>query len=204
MILPDIAVCMIVKNEEHCIERCLNSIVGNVSKVCILDTGSTDYTLSILDYYSRAHIHTGWQIEKKPFTNFSEMRNHSIKMAGSSKWILILDADETIIKDSWIAIHRLLWDNLNPPKMVALPRHQWADLEMTNFTGPFPDYTHRLWQYNIGIYYQGKVHEQPCGAGLPGGIVYYDQAFIEHFNRVYRTSEKWDETNTLYRQLSGN
>ena len=40
---------LMVKNEERCIKRCIDSIVDYVDEINVVDTGSTDKTLSILD-----------------------------------------------------------------------------------------------------------------------------------------------------------
>ena len=37
-----ISLCMIVKNEEEVLERCLNSLKGLMDEIIIVDTGSTD------------------------------------------------------------------------------------------------------------------------------------------------------------------
>jgi len=193
---------MIVKDEAHCIERCLNSLIRKVSRICIVDTGSTDNTLGILDYYSRAHIHTHWQIEKASFVDFSTARNHSIRMAVNAGWIFIIDADELVLPESWVAIHELLFSTPKPPISVALPRHQWTDMEMTHYIGPYPDHHIRIWQNGRGVQYQGKVHEQPCGGQVWDNLVYLDTAHIEHFNRAYRSGDGWAKINQLYKQLS--
>ena len=44
---PRIALCMIVKNEEAGLERCLGSVRGVVSEINVVDTGSTDDTIRI-------------------------------------------------------------------------------------------------------------------------------------------------------------
>ena len=43
-----ICLTMIVRNESHIIERCLNSVKGIVDCVAICDTGSTDNTVAII------------------------------------------------------------------------------------------------------------------------------------------------------------
>ncbi|MGO9139673.1 MAG: glycosyltransferase, partial [Syntrophales bacterium] len=39
-----ISLCMIVKNEEACLGRCLKSVCDHVDEIIIVDTGSTDGT----------------------------------------------------------------------------------------------------------------------------------------------------------------
>ena len=44
--MPTLSVCMIVKNEENCIERSLQSVQALADEIVIVDTGSTDGTLA--------------------------------------------------------------------------------------------------------------------------------------------------------------
>lgn len=84
-----IALCMIVKNEEKNIERCLKSVEGIVDEIVIIDTGSTDSTQEIAKKYATTFLEEEWN------DNFSYVRNLSIKNA-KSDWILVLDADEEL------------------------------------------------------------------------------------------------------------
>ena len=45
--MATISLCMIVKNEEDVLERCLKSVAGLVDEIIIVDTGSTDRTREI-------------------------------------------------------------------------------------------------------------------------------------------------------------
>ena len=47
-----ISLCMIVRDEEHVLERCLESIVDMVDEIVIVDTGSTDKTREIALKYT--------------------------------------------------------------------------------------------------------------------------------------------------------
>ena len=84
---PTISLCMIVKNEEKDLARCLDSVCGLVDEIIIVDTGSTDGTVEIAQRYQV-------QLEKIEWPgNFAIARNMSLKKAVSD-WILVLDADE--------------------------------------------------------------------------------------------------------------
>ncbi len=48
---PSISLCMIVKDEEHNLPRCLDSVVDVVDEIIIVDTGSTDRTVEIAKSY---------------------------------------------------------------------------------------------------------------------------------------------------------
>lgn len=46
--MATVSVCMIVKNEQKVLERCLNSLEGLYEELIIVDTGSTDDTKKLL------------------------------------------------------------------------------------------------------------------------------------------------------------
>lgn len=48
----EISLCMIVKNEEKILARCLDSVADLVDEIVIVDTGSTDATKKIAANYT--------------------------------------------------------------------------------------------------------------------------------------------------------
>jgi len=86
-----LSVCMIVKNEEHCLANCLESIKDLANEIIIVDTGSTDNTIRIAKKFGAIIYHFNW------VDNFSAARNFSLKKA-TQRWTLVLDADEVVSK----------------------------------------------------------------------------------------------------------
>ncbi|WP_110945042.1 glycosyltransferase family 2 protein [Paenibacillus phocaensis] len=86
---PTVSLCMIVKNEERCIERCLNSVAPLVDEVIIVDTGSSDRTLELVNKYDAKLFYYEWD------NHFANARNYAIEQA-TGEYILQLDADEWI------------------------------------------------------------------------------------------------------------
>ena len=84
---------MIVKNEQNTILRLLKSVENIIDTFCIVDTGSTDETVSmIMNFFGERKIKgkLGFTV----FENFEKTRNYALKMAeGMSDYILLLDAD---------------------------------------------------------------------------------------------------------------
>jgi len=84
-----ISLCMIVKNEEATLPRCLNSVKNFVDEMIVLDTGSSDRTPQIAQQFG-AKVHDfQWS------NNFSVARNAALKYV-TSDWVLVLDADEVL------------------------------------------------------------------------------------------------------------
>lgn len=90
-----ISLCMIVKNEEKYIKMCLENALKLVDEVIIVDTGSTDRTIEIINTFGekiRLYKHI-WE------NDFAKARNISLEKA-TGDWILVLDADEKLICDT--------------------------------------------------------------------------------------------------------
>lgn len=90
--MKTISLCMIVKDEEYIIARCLDSVKDLVDEIIIVDTGSTDNTKSIVKKYTNNIYDFEW------VDDFSKARNFSFSKA-SCDYILWLDADDVILPE---------------------------------------------------------------------------------------------------------
>ncbi len=86
---PTVSLCMIVKNEEEFLARCLDNVKTIVDEMIIVDTGSTDRTRDIATVFGAKVFDFEWT------DDFATARNFSISKA-KGDWILIMDADEVI------------------------------------------------------------------------------------------------------------
>ncbi len=88
-----ISLCMIVKNEEKILERCLDSIADLVDEIIIADTGSTDATKEIAERYTEKVYDFQW------IDDFSAARNFVFSKA-SMEYIYSADADEVLSEEN--------------------------------------------------------------------------------------------------------
>lgn len=89
-----ISTCMIVKNEENNLHRCLNSVKGISDEIIIVDTGSTDRTKEIASHYTTKIYDLKWE-EEDGIGSFERARNYSLDKANGD-WIFYIDADEEL------------------------------------------------------------------------------------------------------------
>lgn len=153
---PTISACLIVKNEAHCLNQCLDSLKELVDEIVIVDTGSTDETLTIARRYTDKIFYHEWQ------DHFSDARNAGLAQA-TGDWILVLDADEAVDAET----ARLIPAYLAQPKFQGRPLvlnwHMVSSKASSLFKrGLFPN--------GLGIEFAGRVHETLV---LPGQELSY-------------------------------
>ncbi len=96
-----LSACIIAKNEETYIAKCLASLKPVADEIVVVDTGSTDRTRKIAEAF-------GAKVYDFPWTDdFSEARNVSLEHA-QGDWILVHDADETLSPLDYDAFRELI------------------------------------------------------------------------------------------------
>ena len=91
-----ISCCIIAKNEDETLEKCLSSVFCFADEIIFVDTGSTDKTIEIANTYTNNIYNYQW------IDDFSKARNYAISLAHGD-WIVFPDADEYIeTKCDWL------------------------------------------------------------------------------------------------------
>lgn len=164
--MAEISLCMIVKNEEAVLSRCLESVKDAVDEIIIVDTGSTDRTKEIAARYTDLVYDFAW------IDDFSAARNFSFSKA-TKEFTMWLDADDILTeKDcaALIALKPQIPDTVN----VVVMRYHTAFDEEGNPT--FSYNRERLLRTSAGFVWEGCVHE----AIHYSGPVLYSEIGITH------------------------
>ena len=162
-----ISLCMIVKDEEEVLDRCLESVKEAVDEIILVDTGSTDRTKKIAEKYTDKIFDFSWQ------DDFSSARNFAFQK-GKMDYLMWLDADDVLSKESC--------KNLLVLKKT-LP--QWADMILMPYVTAFDEngkpafsyYRERIVKNHSGYLFIGRVHEVIPPRGHP---YYADHIVVEH------------------------
>lgn len=83
--MAKLSVCVITKNEEAMIERCLSSVQW-ADEIVVVDSGSKDRTVALAEK-------AGAKVSYNEWPGWAKQKNKAISLA-SHNWILSLDADE--------------------------------------------------------------------------------------------------------------
>lgn len=146
-----LSLCMIVKNEENTLSRCLESVKDIVDEIILVDTGSTDSTVEIAKSYGAKIFFYKWD------NSFANARNYSLSKA-SKDWILIMDADDELVREDKDKVALLINNEEN---------------KLNAYFGETLSYSGDLKNYNIysnlnirfirngkGYKFIGDIHEQ--------------------------------------------
>ena len=151
----EISCCMIVKNEEAVLARCLDSIKNIVDELIIVDTGSTDTTKKIANQYTDKVYDYQWE------DDFSKARNFAFDQA-TKDYLFWIDADDVI-------------DESNRQAFIDLKHtmDETIDILMIRYQidKNYIYYRERLLKREQGYRWENPVHEVIT---LKGNIQYSD------------------------------
>lgn len=201
-----LSVVIITKNEEANIGRTLASVADFADEIVIVDSGSTDRTLEIVQSFGPKV-----KIFVEEWKGFARQKNSAIEKA-TGEWILSLDADEEVspeLADEIVA--SIVLDVLPPqasapPKMPSDGPRVVLSLLLTGFTiarknfflgrwirrgGFYPDRKLRLVRREYARFEGRAVHEDIKISGeiaeLQSPLLHHAyptlSGYIEHMNR---------------------
>ena len=147
-----LGLCMIVKNEEKVLKRCLDCVKNICDEIIVVDTGSYDNTVRIAESCGAKVFHYAWNFD------FAAARNYSFSYS-SCDYILWLDADDIISPDNQQKLIRLKASLDNSVDAYFL-RYDAAFDENGNVTTFF--YRERILRRAAHFLWKGAVHETVC------------------------------------------
>lgn len=164
--MPAFSLCMIVKNEQSVLERCLNSVFGVFDEIIICDTGSSDSTKSIAEKFTDKIYDFEW------CDDFSKARNFAFSKS-TGDYNMWLDADDILTNDNRLKLIELK-HNIAPETDVVMMPYCTAFDE--NGSPTFSFYRERIVKNNGKLLFSGRVHE----AITPTGNIVYSDVEVHH------------------------
>lgn len=146
---PKITLCMIVKDEHHCIERCLESVYPYIDRYDITDTGSTDGTQDIIKNFFDAKGIPG-EVHQSDWKGFGDhagnmgSRTESLLNAEKSgaQYAWVIDADDSVVGE-------FAWPEEMNEHSYSLKIHR----------GDFTWWRNQVFKLGMGWKYAGILHE---------------------------------------------
>ncbi len=147
-----LSVCLVVRNEEKYLPRCLASVKDAADEIILVDTGSTDRTVEIARQFTDKVFKIKWP------EDFGKARNFALDKA-SGDWVLFLDGDEELDSQSLPAMQKAIEQKDNTEGYLIKVLNYY---EAGNQVETAPDMVFRLFRNRKQYRYSGAIHEQIC------------------------------------------
>ena len=199
-----VSLCMIIKDEEKYLARCLASVKPIVDEMIVVDTGSADRSKDIAITFGAKVYDYDWE------NDFAAARNFSISKA-SGEWILILDGDEVISPLDYDDFNKIVTKKPRAPVAYSITTRNYNKLAnivgwMPN-DGQYPDEEAaigwlpsekvRLFYGKDQIRFEGAVHELVDPVLKRNGIEIKKCSIpVHHYGRLDK--EKLDRKGEIY------
>lgn len=148
--MASISLCMIVRDEEAVLGRCLESVAPAVDEIIVIDTGSVDGTKAVAAAYTDRIFDFAW------VDDFAAARNASFAKA-TGDYILWLDADDVLLPEDLDALLCLKNRLDQSPADVVMMRYNTGFDSRGNPTFFFD--RERLVRRAARPVWYGRVHE---------------------------------------------
>lgn len=176
---PTISLCMIVKDEEKLLEKCLNPIKTKFDEIIIVDTGSKDNTKDIAKKFTKNVYDLKWN------DDFSKARNFSISKA-TKDWILVLDPDEKIEKGDLIKLKKVISSNKDVIGHRLIQQTYYND-KITSIRGIC-----RIFKNNNKIRFAYPIHETVRESIKKlGGRIGKTGIIIKHYPKINKEKQEY-------------
>ena len=199
-----VSLCMIIKDEEKYLARCLANVKPIIDEMILVDTGSTDRSKDIGITFGAKVYDYEWE------NDFAEARNYSISKA-SGEWILILDGDEVISPLDHTNFSKILKKTPRGPIAYSIITRNYNKLanivgwvpndgtypEEEAAIGWLPSEKVRLFYGKDQIWFEGPVHELVEPVLRRNGIEITRCGIpVHHYGRLDK--EKLDRKGEIY------
>lgn len=184
-----VSLCMIVRDEELNLARCLASCKPVVHELVVVDTGSTDRTRLIAELFGARLTAVAWS------DDFSVARNCSLE-AATGDWVLVMDADEALSTRDYERFKGVLADQSRPVRAFSMTtrNYTWSSAregfvpcrgeypENESGSGWTPSDKVRLFPNHYGIRFSGSIHEMvESSVQVTGLVIENHPVHIHHY-----------------------
>lgn len=180
---PHLSACLIVRNEEARLGRCLESLRGVCDEIIVVDTGSTDATREIARDGGAKVLEHAWN------DDFAEARNVALA-AATGDWILSIDADERLASGAGEALRSAIAQSSAGGLVIQMEEELDGDER-------YREQLVRVFRRHPEIRFEGRVHEQVlpslnrAGFGVVNAPVVilhdgYQRAVVEETDKIAR------------------
>lgn len=161
-------VIILTKDEELHVERCINSVRPIASEIWVIDSYSSDNTVSIA-------LDNGAKVISRAWLGYADQFNYAIdNVTNKNEWVLRIDADEVIDESTIIEIHKLSEKVLNNYNGISILRSIAYNGEVLKGAPYYKVPITRLFRSGFGRYEDRLMDEHL----LIDGLIYYSDLHL--------------------------
>lgn len=174
-----LSACLIVKNEESNLPRCLTSLRDVVDEIIVVDTGSTDNSKDVAASFGAQVYEFAWN------NDFSAARNFSLAKA-RNRWALVIDADEELERNS----AESLVHQLDQASCDAFTVYVYNYLGESKNPEVVVGSSVRIFRTDRGYAYRGRIHEDIVPSiVVKRGQIETSHVIIRHYGYLSQTAQ---------------
>ena len=143
-----LSICIIAKNEEQNIARCLESLKPYEMEIVVVDTGSSDSTRDVALRYTENVYDFKW------CDDFAVAKNFAISKA-TNEYVMVIDSDEYLEKIEIEKLQDML--EKNPDKVARIQRRNFFVRNQQE--NEYTEWINRIF-LKEHFHYEGSIHEQ--------------------------------------------
>jgi glycosyltransferase involved in cell wall biosynthesis len=149
--MTELTAIVITKDEGLNLRQCLGSLSGLATEIVVVDSGSSDDTLSIAKEFGAIIS------QSSDWLGFGVQKNRALALA-TKDWVLSIDADERLSQELREEIKEIL--KSPSADCYLIPRRSWYCGRFIRHSGWRPDYVARLFKRGVGSFSSDLVHEK--------------------------------------------
>lgn len=193
MLNPHYTFIILTYNEEKHLPRLLNSIYELNAAVCILDSGSTDHTVTIAATYNA-------QIKQHPFKNHPRQWHHALTTFDiKTPWVIGLDADQVISDELRTQLLSFRDEDYADVSGIYFNRKNYFKGRWLKYGGYYPFYLLKMFRYGTG--YSDLSENMDHRFIVPGKTIIWKNAYLLEENLKENQISFWIDKHNRYSDL---
>ncbi|WP_316811403.1 glycosyltransferase family 2 protein [Pedobacter heparinus] len=190
---PHYTFLILTYNEEVHLPRLLNSIYELNAAVCILDSGSTDHTLTIAATYDA-------QVKQHPFENHPRQWHHALNAFEiKTPWVIGLDADQVLSDELKQQLLHFKDEDYQGIDGIYFNRKNHFKGKWLKYGGYYPFYLLKMFRYDSG--YSDLNEHMDHRFIVPGKTIIWKDAFLLEENLKENNISFWINKHNRYSDL---
>ncbi|WP_374948788.1 glycosyltransferase family 2 protein [Mucilaginibacter sp.] len=190
---PNFSFIILTYNEQIHLPRLLNSIIDLAAPLFVLDSGSTDDTITIAEA-------SGATVAQHPFENHPKQWEYALKtFAIQTPWVICLDADQIVTPELLMHLQSFNSENYAGINGIYFNRKNYFKGRWIKYGGYYPFYLLKMFRYGIG--YSDINENMDHRMVVPGQTITWNDGYLIEENLKENNIRFWIDKHNRYSDL---